>query len=182
MAVNNVETLLVVDDDEAFLTLTAGVLERAGYETLGAASVEEARTYLNEQFVDLVLIDEELGRESGVRFLDYARVAHPGLTSIVVSGGANLRLAQRAMRAGAADILSKPVGEAELLDTLRRGLDSTTLAREARRNRWMAEKTARPPEIVGNSNAIRAVLELVGKVAGTNATVLIEGETELVKN
>jgi DNA-binding NtrC family response regulator len=171
------ETVLVVDDEENFVTLTVGVLDRAGYDALGATSLSEASERLKQHFVDLILIDERLGRDSGVRFLGEIREQHPGLTGIVVSAGADLTLAQRAMRVGAVDILAKPVAEEDLLATTRRVLDSTDLIREARRNRWIAERTARPPEIVGNSRAIRDVLETVGRVAASSSSVLIQGES-----
>jgi len=171
------ETLLVVDDEEDLVTLTAGVLDRAGYEALCATSLTDATSRLSESFTDLILIDERLGRESGTKFLDEVHRRHPGLTGIVISGHADLALAQRAMQAGAAGILAKPAGEDELLEMVRRALDNTELLREARRNRWMAQRTARPPEIVGESQAIRDVLETVGQVASSNSAVLIQGES-----
>ncbi len=137
-------------------------------------------------FVDLILIDERLERDSGIEFLEKIRDEHPGLTGIVVSADASLALAQRAMRAGAADILSKPLEEEDLLSTVRRVLVHTELVREVRRHRWVAQHTPRPSEIVGDSLAIRELLETIGLVAPSNSTVLLQGESgtgkELVAN
>ena len=171
------ESLLVVDDEEAFVRLTAAVLRRSGDETLTAISLQEASAQLGQHFVDLVLIDERLKGDSGVGFLETIRDDHPGLTGIVVSADASLELAQRAMRAGAVDILSKPLREEPLLEAVQRVLSNTELVREARRNRWIAQRTARPLEIVGDSQAIRDVLETVKAVAPATSTVLIQGES-----
>ena len=162
-------TILVVDDEPAFVTLASGVLQRAGYETLPATRVTDSITCLKDNFVDLILMDERLDpdRESGTRLLGELRKDHPGLTGIVISANADLDLAQRAMRAGAVDILAKPVDEGTLLEAVRRALDGNELVREARRNRWVAQRISRPPEIVGSSKAIRDVMEMVGLVAHT---------------
>ena len=152
-----VETLLVVDDEPDFVAITARDLTRVGYEVLTATSISECRTLLEERFVDLVLLDEQLGREFGTRYLAEMRKGHPGLAAVIVTGFADLDLVLRAMRAGAIDLLPKRFGEALLLETVRHALDESQLTREARRNRWHACRDARFPEIIGESDVMRVI-------------------------
>jgi two-component system, NtrC family, response regulator HydG len=172
-----VETLLVVDNEPDFVAITARDLTRAGYEVLTATSISECRALLEERFVDLVLLDEQLGREFGTRYLAEMRKGHPGLAAVIVTGFADLDLVLRAMRAGAIDLLPKRFGAALLLETVRHALDESQVTREARRHRWYAYRDARFPEIIGESDVMRKLIEEVRRVAASNATVLIEGES-----
>ncbi len=152
------ETLLLVDDEPDFVAGTARILERAGYDVATATSLEECRDVLEERFVDLLLIDERLGPESGAGFLDELRKRHSGLVAVLVSGHADLKLALRAMRAGAIDLLPKPFSDTLLHETVRRALADSQLTREARYHRWQADREARSPEIVGNSPPMRQLM------------------------
>ncbi len=171
------ETLLIIDDERDFVTLTSALLERAGYDCFGAADLHEARARLKTEFIDLILIDQRLRHETGTEFLKETLAKNPGPAGIVISAHADLEMARLAMSAGASDILPKPFEEAELLETVRRVLDRTAAARDALRHRWNAARAARPPEIVGESAAIRGVLDLVRRISASSSTVLIQGES-----
>jgi DNA-binding NtrC family response regulator len=175
--VARVETLLLVDDEPDFVAGMARHLTRVGYETLTATTLAECRAILEERFVDLVLLDERLGREFGTRYLVELRKSHAGLAAVIVSGHADLDLALKAMRAGAVDVLPKPFTDVLLIETVRRALAESQLTREARHHRWHAGRDARFPEIVGESDAMRKLIDTVRRVASTNSTVLIQGES-----
>jgi len=173
----NPENILVVDDEPDFVRGVRDTLARAGYQSLGANDLAEARRLLDENCVDLLLIDEWLGRETGTRFLCEVRVTEPGLPSVIMSGHADLEMALKAMRAGAIDMLPKPFTGEELVETVGRNLGETALVREARRHRWYANRNAVMTEIVGQSPATQKLVEGIRRVASTDSTVLIQGES-----
>ncbi len=176
-AENNDEIILVVDDEPDFVEGVRGKLQRAGFHSLGANSLGEARRALEENCVDLMLIDEWLGRDTGTRFLGEIRLSHPGLPAVLISGHADLEMALKAMRAGVTDMLPKPFTGDELLEAVRRTLQDTALVREARRHRWYAARDAGMTEIVGQSLAIQKLIATIRRIAATDSTVLIEGES-----
>jgi DNA-binding NtrC family response regulator len=171
------EVLLVVDDEpDAILTLREP-LEGAGYEVLGATSVTEASRLLESHFVDLLLLDERLGGRSGTKLLESCRERYPGLAGIVITGHANLDYAVAAMRAGARDLLQKPINKELLLDAVVRALADTRLTREGRYDRWRAMLGAGFADIIGESPALEKALDLLRQVAATNAPVVLQGES-----
>ena len=170
-------TILHIDDDAEFRELFTEPLRRAGYETAGADTLAEAREILGRVFVDLLLVDERLGRDSGIEFLREVRNTAPGLGALVLSGHADYEMAARAMESGALGILSKPLSPAVLIEKACGALRNSELAREARYQRWYAAHETGFPEIVGRSAPILKVLESVRKAAPSIATVLIQGES-----
>lgn len=180
------EVVLVIDDEPDFVRGVGLTLERAGFRFHGGNNLSQARQVLGDHYVDLILVDETLGRESGTRFLTEMRTTQPGLPCIVISGHADLDMALAAMRAGAVDMLPKPFQSEDLIRTVRRNLDETEIIREGRRHRWHASRQAEMGALVGGSPAMIKVVETIRRVAASDATVLIQGESgtgkELVAN
>lgn len=171
-------SLLLLDDQPDYLVTVGEVLEDAGYSVLPAQSASEARQMLDKEFVDLLVIDDRLGSSAyGTDLLAECRGRIPGLGGILVTGYADLETALRAMRAGALDLLQKPVEESALLRAVARALAQTELTREVRYNRWRAQAVGGFPGIIGSTAAMRKIFSLVPQVAATPATVLIEGES-----
>jgi DNA-binding NtrC family response regulator len=175
------DIILVIDDDPDFVEGIRLTLERAGYTVLGAGNLPDARQMLQEHCIDLLLVDESLGRESGVRFLSEIRAIESGLPSVVISGHADLEMALKAMRAGAIDMLPKPFGGEELVDTVQRNLADSEIVRMVRRNRWYAARHAEMGGIIGQSPALCKLVETIRRVAPTDSTVLIQGESGVGK-
>ncbi len=169
--------ILHVDDDKDYVSSVAIPLCEAGYRLCGAYSLQAARQVLESTFVDLVLLDERIGRELGTLFLKELRVTHPGLGAIIVSGHADYELAVSVMDLGAVGILAKgPMSDEDLVSKVRLALENSQVARQARVERWFADREADFPEIVGTSAAINQIKTIIRKVAPTDATVLILGE------
>jgi DNA-binding NtrC family response regulator len=171
------DVLLVVDDLPDEIETLREPLESAGYEVLGATSATEALRLLENHFVDLLLLDERLGSRSGTKLLASCRDRHPGLAGIMITGYADLDRAVAAMRAGARDLLQKPINQEVLLDAVARALADTRLARDGRHDRWRAMLGAGFAEIVGESSALEKVLDLLRQVAATSAPVVLQGES-----
>jgi two-component system, NtrC family, response regulator PilR len=170
-------SILVVEDEPDAADLEREYLEEVGYQVETANSTEQAATLLDRTFVDLLLVDERLGHDSGTRFLAQCRQAIPGLGGVLITGYADLQTALSAMRAGVLDLLQKPIRKEQLLETVRRVLADSGVTREARFHRWEAAKRERFPEIIGSSPALKEVLRTVRSVMGTTAPVLIQGES-----
>jgi DNA-binding NtrC family response regulator len=171
------ETILIVDDEADFVNGLIDTLRDAGYQAAGANNLAQARAALETQFVDLMLIDEWMGRETGTKFLAEVRQTQPGMPAVLISGHAHLEMALKAMRAGATDMLPKPFTSEELLEVVHRNLEDSTLVREARRNRWFATRQAEMAAIVGESPVIRQMIATIRRVASSTSTVLVEGES-----
>jgi DNA-binding NtrC family response regulator len=171
------EVLLIVDDLPDVIVTLREPLESAGYGVLGATSAAEGSRLLESHFVDLLLLDERLGGRSGTKLLESCRDRVPGLAGIMITGYADLESAVAAMRAGARDLLQKPINKELLLDAVARALADTRLTRESRYDRWRAMLGAGFSEIVGESSALEKVLELLRQVAATSASVVLQGES-----
>jgi DNA-binding NtrC family response regulator len=178
------ESILIVDDEEDFAREVIATLKGLGFEAAGARNPEEARTVLNERYVDLMLVDEWMGRDetgkelqTGTKFLRETRATQPGMPAVLISGHAHLEMAVKAMRAGACDMLPKPFTSEQLQEVVRRNLEDSALVREARRNRWFASKKAEMAAIVGESPAIKQMIATIRRVASSTSTVLVEGES-----
>jgi DNA-binding NtrC family response regulator len=169
--------LLVLDDDPDAVDAVRDILERSGYEVLGFSSVNEARSHLESEFVDLLLLDERMGRHSGTQFLSQCRSNYPGLGGILISGYVDKERAIAALRAGAIDVLEKPVDKEQLLSTVSTALSSSELIREARFERWRAARSPGEPDIIGQSDALQKLLGYLPQLAATTAPVLIQGES-----
>jgi len=174
--------LLLVDDDEAAGTLLAEVLEREGYAVVVASSAQEAfEAFARRGPFDAVLTDLRMPEASGLDLLAQLRSRDPEALVLVLTAFGDAAAAGEAIRAGAYDFISKPYD----LDELR-----STLARAIERRRFAAGRAPTSPEVaaraaaivsrgglVGHSPGIIDVMKQVARVAASQATVLIRGET-----
>jgi DNA-binding NtrC family response regulator len=109
----------------------------------------------------------------GIEFLEKAKIINPDIPVIVISGHGNIDTAVDAVKKGAFDYVSKPPDLNRLLITLRNALDKQSLLAEAKN---LKRKVNKVQEMVGNSAAIKKIIETIDKVAPTDARVLITGE------
>jgi DNA-binding NtrC family response regulator len=169
--------ILVVDDVPDWVATLRDLLQSAGFETHGAESAQEALGVVKETFIDLLLLDQRLGRTTGTDLLREIRKHCPGLGGILISGSVDLNCALAGIRAGALDVLEKPVSEGNLISAISRALAGSELVRESRHARWRAERQSSLPGIIGESEALKRVLGEVRKVAATSVHVLIQGKS-----
>jgi two-component system nitrogen regulation response regulator NtrX len=163
-------SILIVDDEANIRGTLKGVLSREGYQVDDAASVAAARALLREAY-DLVLLDVWFPGESGLDLLASIRQDAPDTTVIMMSGNADLETAVQATRLGAYDFLEKPLSLERLLVILRNASATRALASENERLRapWATA-------LVGDSPAMRKLLEEVALAGPTPARVLLSGE------
>ena len=172
------QTILVTDDDAANRTTMAKILQRAGYDVLQAASGEEALEQLRAAHPALMFTDLRMPGMSGHELLRAARIAAPETAVILVTAYGTVEIAVEVMKDGAYDFVTKPVTRAELLRVARRALEHRALKVENRllRERLRSQDLPHAPHgIVGSSEPLRRVMELLAQVAPSRATVLISG-------
>ncbi|HEY0074064.1 MAG TPA: sigma-54 dependent transcriptional regulator [Abditibacteriaceae bacterium] len=171
--------VLVVDDQSAMrLTLTA-LLKQAGHTLMQAGTGDEALAKISENDFDVVITDLKLDKVTGLEVLQAAKVNNPQTEVIVLTGFGSIESAVAAMKAGAIDYLTKPFDTEELLLAVQRAMERQRLRSEVQRLRSAVEEKEqfKPGSIVSASSAMSEVLEMVKRVAPTDATVLIQGES-----
>jgi two-component system response regulator HydG len=174
--------VLLVDDDEAACRLLAEVLERDGYRVASALSVDEALAKLDREGpFDAVLTDLRMPERSGLDLLKRVREREPDALVLVLTAFGDASAAGEAIRAGAYDFVSKPYDIATLRETLARALGRRRLASASRERRGPPSHPGNGSRdrqaLVGHSLAIIDVMKTVARVAPTQASVLLLGET-----
>jgi two-component system response regulator HydG len=159
--------LLIVDDDRAFGVSTAALLRGEGYEVGLAADANEAVVQLRTSRFDLMLLDLRMPGLDGIALVEALRLWGEAIPVLMISGAGSIDSAVRALHVGADDFLTKPVEPEILLARIADALD----------RRPDLTKVDSAHGLVGRSPAIRGVVESVMRVAPTDATVLILGET-----
>ena len=167
--------ILVIDDERAIRNTLKEILEFEGYTVDvaadGKAGVEAAR----KQPYDLVYCDVKMPGMDGIEVLEQV----PDTTFIMISGHATVETAVEALKKGAFDFLEKPIDLNRLLVTTKNALDRSQLQTEVKTKTEEVHKLRRQlshqNEMIGESDAIRRVREVIDKVAATDARVLITG-------
>ncbi|MDD2501952.1 MAG: sigma-54 dependent transcriptional regulator [Geobacter sp.] len=170
--------ILVADDEESMRWVLSKALRKKGYSVDLAADGGQALRQVREQSYDLVIVDIKMPGMSGLEFLDKARELRPDLLVVVMTAEASMKNAVEAMKRGAYDYITKPF-DLEVIDAIiekvsraRDVSNQVTLLKQELKDRYQVEKN-----IIGNSPAMREVYKTIGKVAGSDITVLIQGES-----
>jgi DNA-binding NtrC family response regulator len=171
--------ILIVDDDVSFRTSLAEMLSDLGHRVQEAGTTEAGLHRLRTEAIDVAIVDLRLPGEDGLAFLRRASSisAAPCIMLTAYASGSNTI---EAMRLGAFDHLTKPVGRAALVDTLARALRQSLAAEgEPAEGAADSDGQSRPAadELVSSSEAMRQVFKRIGQIAGSDATVLVLGET-----
>src|SRR5215510_6174099 len=169
---SRVGQILIVDDDATFRMTTAKLLEADGHRVDTAANGPEATERLKEKTYDVLLVDYKMPGIDGIALVEALRLWGHSAPILMISGFGTVESAVRALHVGADDFLTKPV-EPEVLS----GRVAELL--ELRPQTGPAEKN--PAGIIGRSAAMQALLERLARVAPTESTVLITGETGVGK-
>src|ERR1041385_7194402 len=175
--------LLIVDDEEAARYGMRRALETFGGEIAEAGSAEAARTLMREREFDLLLLDVNLPGISGLEFLNQIQTESEANKSeaplvVIITAHGSERLAVKAVKSGAHDYLSKPFELDDLRLVVENALETIRLRRENRSLRRRIEiEASQRGALLGNSDAMQRVREMIDKVADTDATVLVRGES-----
>jgi two-component system NtrC family response regulator len=169
--------ILVVDDEPAQRELVAGFLARRGFEVSQADGGRAALARFKQQPFDVVLTDQRMPDLSGLDVLEGVRALSPETAVIVMTAYGTIETAVGAIKAGAADYLTKPLNLDELLHRIHRVSERQRLLSENRELRLALAGRHRVEGIIGESGPMQEALSLVRRVAPSDATVLIRGES-----
>jgi len=168
--------VLIVDDDTSVLSAFEQVLTEQGYEACTAMHGQEALDLVNSDRPDVVVMDIRMPGLSGLETLRHIKAIDARLPVIIITGFGTMETAVRATKLGAVDYHVKPLNPEEVLESIANALESVRLM--GRRVELDGEPMSEAGDlIVGRSSCMREVYKSIGRVAETDATVLISGET-----
>ena len=169
-------TLLVVEDDRSNLESLERLLSKEEYRVLTAPDARAAMEVLRRQRVHIVVTDLMMPGLSGIDLLKAIKTTAPETEVILMTAYGTVETAVEAMRAGAYDFVEKPLKRMQIVKTVSKAMEKASLVAE---NRTLREEISqlRKREIIGNSPALRQVLEVAAQAAPSVATVLILGES-----
>jgi two-component system NtrC family response regulator len=171
------ERILIVEDDDSLRQVMHLQLDREGFETSSAPSGEDAARILAKGSQNLVITDLNLPGISGIELLKRVRVEYPETAVIVMTAFGTVQSAVEAMKAGAYDYITKPIHPYELKALVRRCLEHHRLLQEVQVLRSCLDRKYGFEEIIGSSPQLLEALDVAARMASTDATVLIYGET-----
>jgi len=170
-------TILVVDDEPNYQIVLAELLKDEGYEVFTADSGLAGLPIVMNTDLDLVLSDMKMPGMDGIEFLAKIKEYNRELPVILITAYAEVEKAVEAMRLGAFTYLAKPFSNQQLLASVTKAIEHYGLIREIRRLRAEATPRSGFGGMVGKSPSMRAVYQLIEKVAPTPSSVLITGES-----
>jgi two-component system nitrogen regulation response regulator NtrX len=166
-------SILIIDDERSIRSTLSEILGFEGYRITEAVDGLDAIKKLSEDVTyDCILCDIKMPKADGLEVLEKAQELCPDTPFIVISGHGNIETAVDAVKRGAFDYVSKPPDLNRLLITIRNAMERKDLVSETK---ILKKKISKGYEIVGDSPQLQAILEMVDKVAPTDARVLITG-------
>ncbi|MEI8255242.1 MAG: sigma 54-interacting transcriptional regulator, partial [Deltaproteobacteria bacterium] len=168
-----------MDDETGVRSGVATLLEQVGYRVDTACTADAARDLLTDHAPDLVVADLHLPSLGGLPLMLDVHTRFPHLPFIVVTASGDLSSAVRALRAGAADYIVKPVNAEDLLVAVERAIQHRDLSLETSELRRQLSESVQPGlgGLIGGSPAMQRIYKVAARVAPARATVLITGES-----
>ena len=171
------KTVLVADDDAAIRSLLRQVLQDEGYVVQEAATGVEVVDKVKENGPDLVIMDVRMPELDGIEALSGVKATSPKTSVLIMTAFGSSNAAIRAMELGAFDYVTKPFELDKINYTVSKVFEYQDLAAEVEVLRGEISTLVQTERIVGNSPAMQEVYKTVGKVAKSDATVLVTGES-----
>lgn len=169
------ETVLIVDDEKNYLIILEALLSSEGYEIITEDSAINALRLIKEENLDLIVTDMKMPRVSGMTLLEEAKKVDPDLPVIIMTAYGTIEMAVEAMKKRAYDYITKPFRNEELKITIKKALEFRRLKRE---NKLLTEALSdryKYGNIIGKSNSMIKVYEMIEKVSSSKASVMITG-------
>lgn len=169
--------ILIVDDNPNLLELIRIRLESADFEVTATGDETEAVNLVKEKLFDLCIVDLMLANGDGLALMDEFRGIHPEVPTIILTAHGSIESAVEAMRRGAYSYLTKPFEPNDLLLQIDRALENRKLNHEIQRLREILHERYDFANIIARSGKMRAVLDVVGRIAKLDSTVHIHGDS-----
>lgn len=172
-------TILIVDDDPTIRRVLEDLLKKEGFNVLSALNVDAALPLIDQRDLDLIVTDLKMPGKSGMDLLTAVRERRPSLPVIMITAFGNVDAAVTAMKKGAYDFITKPFDENELLNVIEKAISESELNRELLSTYFDQEPQF--SQIIGQTPKVQEILQTIKKIAPTDSTVLITGETGVGK-
>jgi two-component system, NtrC family, response regulator len=184
-AVNHSEMVLIVDDDPSVTASLALLLKQAGYGSQSAASPPQALEKIDSGDFQLVIQDMNFSRrttgEEGLDLLRKIKSARPNLPVILMTAWGSIQLAVEGVRAGAADFVTKPWTNQQILQSVKTAIGLAAANSSKQQNQKLTREELDRlydfQDIIGRDPKMLKILDLIGRVSATDASVLITGES-----
>ncbi|HZZ30242.1 MAG TPA: sigma-54 dependent transcriptional regulator [Pirellulales bacterium] len=170
-------TLLLVDDDRHVLTSMADWLREQDYKVDVAGDYASAVSAIERKAYDLLLVDIRLPDRDGFEILAFSRLRNPAVPVILLTGYGTVETAIEAIRAGAFDLLTKPLIDEELELAIHRALNQREVLEENKNLKAQLDLRFGIENVLGHDHRMRRIFDMIESVADTKATVLITGES-----
>lgn len=170
--------ILIVDDEEGVCSLLQDVLEDAGFETVTAYNAGDALKILENDSPDTMLLDIKLPDADGIKFMEIIKKMGVQVPVILMTAFGTMEIAIQAMRQGAHDYLNKPLNLDELLMTVQKAVKMQQLVSEvAILREELDNEMDSVDNLIGQSRHMQDIFKIIGKVADSDITVLLQGES-----
>jgi two-component system nitrogen regulation response regulator GlnG len=174
----SITRILVADDEESMRWVLSKALKRKGFSVDLAIDGRQALSMIQENAYDLAILDIKMPGINGLDLLDKIREQRKELLVVIMTAEASMKNAVEAMKRGAYDYITKPF-DLDVIDAIiekvsraREVAGQVTMLKQELKERYQVEKN-----IIGNSPVMREVYKTIGKVAGSDVTVLVQGES-----
>lgn len=170
-------TILIIDDEEKLRSLLTRIIKLEGFIVKEAADMKSAKRILDKDSIDVVLCDVKLPDGNGVDFVKDIRIKYTSIEIILLTAYGNISDGVQSMKNGAFDYITKGDDNEKIIPLINRAMEQVHLKRRVVQLENQFKKTYDFDNILGESNLIKDAINLARKVAGTEATVLLNGET-----
>jgi two-component system nitrogen regulation response regulator NtrX len=164
--------ILIIDDEKSIRKTLREILEYENFKVDEAADGQEGMGMIQKEKYDIILCDIKMPKVDGLELLAKVQAQHPDTPIVMISGHGNIETAVEAVKKGAFDFIQKPLDLNRLLVTIRNAMEKTTLVTETKVLKKKVNKTF---DMIGESEAIEKIKEMIERVAPTDARVLITG-------
>ena len=173
----NGKQILIVDDDETSREAVSTILTKVNYQVVGAESVDQAKSILEDTEVDLVITDLVMPQGDGIEVLKYAKDNNPSIGVIILTGHGTIENTVKAMQHGADNYLTKPINFEELRLVVKGIVEKQDLIAENLALKKRLDEKYSFPNLVGKTHGMQVVFDKIVQVAPSNASILIQGES-----
>ena len=171
------ENILIVDDNDDMLDLVQRQLKAFNYRTYKASSVNEAIEILKYADISVLISDLNMPDINGIELLKYTEEHYPNIPKLVISGIPTVHMVVNAMKSGALDYLTKPFTSDELHKAILSLLEKHKFIARSSKHLSNSKTENFYGEIIGSSNQLKDLIEIIERVKDTRVNVLIEGES-----
>ena len=170
--------VMIVDDEPDMLSMLRLIIEKkCSCRVISASSGLDALKKLSECRPDVILSDIKMPDLDGLELLRKIKEHDPTISFVIMTGYGTIDMAVQALKDGAYDFLQKPFDKDHIVKVIRNGLERTDLLRANDQLREKLSDLAQPESFIGQSPALKRVLDMLARIADTDATVLIRGES-----